>query len=178
MSDLCDPMGCSPPGSSVHGILQVRILECVSHCLLQGSSAPRDPTCISYIAGGFFTPELPGTPKGSFKNTNLAHRKKFQVISDSRKRKQRRSPSWRSLQIFGGRFMEYTQKYNQGVSKQWIFKRMRAVKLPEGKTPWTWGAHGRRWNQFTLWKLSEDWKCIKDRYRSGRSPGEGNGNPL
>ena len=114
----------------------------------------------------------------SFKNTNLAHRKKFQVISDSRKRKQRRSPSWRSLQIFGGRFMEYTQKYNQGVSKQWIFKRMRAVKLPEGKTPWTWGAHGRRWNQFTLWKLSEDWKCIKDRYRSGRSPGEGNGNPL
>ena len=47
MSDLCDPMGCSPPGSSVHGILQVRILECVSHCLLQGSSAPRGRARIS-----------------------------------------------------------------------------------------------------------------------------------
>ena len=27
---LCDPMDCSPPGSSVHGILQARILECVA----------------------------------------------------------------------------------------------------------------------------------------------------
>ena len=31
---LCDPMGCSPPGSSVHGILQARILECVAICFL------------------------------------------------------------------------------------------------------------------------------------------------
>ena len=27
---LCDPMDCSPPGSSVHGILQARLLECIS----------------------------------------------------------------------------------------------------------------------------------------------------
>ena len=34
---LCDPMDCSPPGSSVHGILQARILEWVGcHSLLQG----------------------------------------------------------------------------------------------------------------------------------------------
>ena len=34
---VCDPMDCSPPGSSVHGILQARILEWVgSHSLLQG----------------------------------------------------------------------------------------------------------------------------------------------
>ena len=32
---LCDPMGCSPPGSSVHGILQARILEWVA-TVLQG----------------------------------------------------------------------------------------------------------------------------------------------
>ena len=32
---LCDPMDCSPPGSSVHGILQARILEWVSHSLRQ-----------------------------------------------------------------------------------------------------------------------------------------------
>ena len=33
---LCDPMDCSPPGSSVHGILQARILEWELHFLLQG----------------------------------------------------------------------------------------------------------------------------------------------
>ena len=34
---LCNPMNCSSPGSSVHGILQARILEWVAiHCLLQG----------------------------------------------------------------------------------------------------------------------------------------------
>ena len=32
---LCDPMDCSPPGSSVHGILQARRLEVGSHSLLQ-----------------------------------------------------------------------------------------------------------------------------------------------
>ena len=33
---LCEPMNCSPPGSSVHGNLQARTLQWVSHCLLQG----------------------------------------------------------------------------------------------------------------------------------------------
>ena len=33
---LCNPMDCGPPGSSVHGILQARILEWDSHALLQG----------------------------------------------------------------------------------------------------------------------------------------------
>ena len=33
---LCDPMDCSPPGSSIHGISQARILEWVCHFLLQG----------------------------------------------------------------------------------------------------------------------------------------------
>ena len=37
---LCDPMDCSPPGSSVHGILQARILEWVAVSLSRGSSEP------------------------------------------------------------------------------------------------------------------------------------------
>ena len=37
---LCDPMGCSPPGSSVHGILQARILEWVAISFSRGSSQP------------------------------------------------------------------------------------------------------------------------------------------
>ena len=50
-----DPMDCSPPGSSVHGILQARILEWVAMPFSRGSSQPRDRTQVSCIAGGFFT---------------------------------------------------------------------------------------------------------------------------
>ena len=51
-------MDCSPPGSSVHGIFQARILGWVATPSSRGSSQPRDWTCISYIssiAGRFFT---------------------------------------------------------------------------------------------------------------------------
>ena len=51
---LCDPMGCSLPGSSIHGILQARILEWVAIPFSRASSQPRDGTQVSYIAGGFF----------------------------------------------------------------------------------------------------------------------------
>ena len=44
---LCDPMDCSLPGSSVHGILQARILEWVAISSSRGSSWPRDQTCVS-----------------------------------------------------------------------------------------------------------------------------------
>ena len=47
---LHDPMDCSPPGSSVHGILQARILEWVAMPSFRGSSSPRDVTHISYIS--------------------------------------------------------------------------------------------------------------------------------
>ena len=59
---LCNPMDCSPPGSSVHGILQERILEWVAMSSSRGSSPPRDWTWVSCIAGEVFTTELPGKP--------------------------------------------------------------------------------------------------------------------
>ena len=46
---------CSPPGSSVHGILQARILEWVAISFSRGSSWPRDWTQVSCTAGSFFT---------------------------------------------------------------------------------------------------------------------------
>ena len=46
---LCDPVEDSPPGSSIHGILQARILEWVAMPSSRGSSRPRDRTHISYI---------------------------------------------------------------------------------------------------------------------------------
>ena len=54
---LCDPMDCSPPGSSVHGILQARILEWVAIPFSRASSQLRDQTQVSCIASGFFTTE-------------------------------------------------------------------------------------------------------------------------
>ena len=52
---LCDPMDCSSPGSSVHGILLARILDWVAMHSSRGSSRPRDGTQVSHIAGRFFT---------------------------------------------------------------------------------------------------------------------------
>ena len=52
---LCDPVNCSLPGSSVHGVLQARIPEWVAVPFSRGSSQPRDQTQVSCIAGGFFT---------------------------------------------------------------------------------------------------------------------------
>ena len=51
---LCDPMDCSPPGSSVHGILQARILEWVAIPFSRGSSQPKDRTQVSCISGRYF----------------------------------------------------------------------------------------------------------------------------
>ena len=50
---LWDPLDCSPPGASVHGILHARILEWVAISFSRGSSWPRDQTQVSCIASGF-----------------------------------------------------------------------------------------------------------------------------
>ena len=55
MSDSCQPLDYSPPGSSVHRILQARILEWIAISFSRGSFQPRDRTWVSCIAGRFFT---------------------------------------------------------------------------------------------------------------------------
>ena len=47
---LCNPTDCSPPDSSVHGILQARILEWVTMLSSRGSSQPRDQTHVSNVS--------------------------------------------------------------------------------------------------------------------------------
>ena len=59
---LCDPMDCSPPGSSHHEILQARLPEWGAMPSSRGWSRPKDQTRISCTAGAFFTTELPGKP--------------------------------------------------------------------------------------------------------------------
>ena len=52
---FCDPVDWRPPGSSVHGILQARILEWIPISCSRGSSWPSDWTRVSHVAGRFFT---------------------------------------------------------------------------------------------------------------------------
>ena len=52
---LCNLMGCSLPGSSIHAISQARVLEWVAISFTRGSSCPRDRTQVSRIAGRRFT---------------------------------------------------------------------------------------------------------------------------
>ena len=47
---LYNPIDCSPPGSSVHGIFQARILQWVAIFSSRGSSRPRDQTCVSCVS--------------------------------------------------------------------------------------------------------------------------------
>ena len=56
---LSNPKDCSPPSSSVCGILQPRVLEWVAISLSRGSSRPRDRNCVSYVSciAGFLTTE-------------------------------------------------------------------------------------------------------------------------
>ena len=58
---LFNSMDCNSPGSSVHRILQARILASVAMPSSRGSFQPRDWTYISCIAGRFFITELPGS---------------------------------------------------------------------------------------------------------------------
>ena len=80
MWESCDPMDCSPLGSSVYGISQAKILEWFAISFSRRSSPPKDRTLISCLIGGFFTtkpllqpPDVPddqsGTPAARFQDT-------------------------------------------------------------------------------------------------------------
>jgi len=62
---LCNPMDCSSPGSSIHGISQAMMLEWVAISFPRVSSWPKDRTWVSCIAGGVFTTEPPLIPNNS-----------------------------------------------------------------------------------------------------------------
>ena len=52
---LCDPVDYSPPGSSVHGVFQAKILEWVAISYSRGSTQPKDQTAPPALTGRFFT---------------------------------------------------------------------------------------------------------------------------
>ena len=59
---LCDPMDCSQPSSSVHEIIQARVLEWVAISFPRGSSRLRDRTCVSLLLADSLLFEPPGNP--------------------------------------------------------------------------------------------------------------------
>ena len=72
---LCDPMDCSPPGSSVRRIFQARRLERVAIAFCRGSSNPGIQPAFPALAGRFFIVEPPGKPSSHLKGpgrTSLA----------------------------------------------------------------------------------------------------------
>jgi len=80
---LWDPTDCNPPGSSVHGIFQARILELVATSSFRASSWPRDQTCvfcISFTAGRFFTHRAIGE-EIEIQTVWVTHPKSFYFLS-------------------------------------------------------------------------------------------------
>ena len=73
---LCDPMDCRPPGSSVHGILQARILEWVTMLFSRRSSPARDQTRPPTLQAN----SLPAEPQGKPKNTGVGSLSLLQQI--------------------------------------------------------------------------------------------------
>ena len=69
---LCDPMDCSLPGSSVHGIFQARVLEWAAISFSKESSRPRDWTWVSRIAGRHFT--IWATREAKLSNSQLQNK--------------------------------------------------------------------------------------------------------
>ena len=82
---LCNPMDCSSPGSSVHGILQARILEWFSIPFWRGLSQPRDLTQVPCIPSRFFTvwtkKEVPIQNKKNFFKVNPQAMHVFAVVT-------------------------------------------------------------------------------------------------
>ena len=62
---VCDPMDCSLPGSSVHGIFQAIVLEWIAIYFPRGSSQPRDRTQVSHIVDRCFTVRATATSNSS-----------------------------------------------------------------------------------------------------------------
>ena len=89
---LCDPMDCSLPGSSIHGIFQARVLEWLAISFSRGSSQLRDRTWVSCIAGRLPS-QSPGKPIGQGKHKlNL----EYWLVSESRA-VLRKTKGWRHL---------------------------------------------------------------------------------
>ena len=78
---LCNPMDCSSPGSSIHGILQARILEWVAISFSRGSSRPRYQTCLLHCRQILYYLNHQGSPITCIKkHTVLSYKTQYWKI--------------------------------------------------------------------------------------------------
>ena len=68
---LCDPIDCSPPGFSVHGIVQIKILEWVAIHFSRESSQPRDWTWVSWLQKDSLPSSHHGSPHTTVISANI-----------------------------------------------------------------------------------------------------------
>ena len=126
---LCDPMDCSPPGFSVHGILQERLLEWVTMPSSKGSSQPRDQTsdllCLLHWQVGSLPLVPPGKPsvayfdlKNKFLRTN--HWCRYFLYT---------SYSWECAAFIRLRLMYFTVSTTR--SEKWNRKSLSCVRLSD-----------------------------------------------
>ena len=149
-------MGCSPPGSSVHGILWARILERVAISFSTGSYHPRNQTGFSCIAGEFFTLQIGGTvvlwSRGwaaepsdlCFNPTSITH-------------------WWYNWQVPWLLCASVTSSVNQGDEMQWA---LRGLTLAFCRPPSQWlGTVTRRWysagSPLWAWPWLRQWSLLR-----------------
>ena len=100
---LCDPVDCSLPGSSVHGIFQAIVLEWIAISFSSGSSQPRDWTQVSCIVVRRFT--IWATREVDWGNSLLRSSLTFSLLSQ-------KPQTWGLSRRTGGRWSFHTQIYN------------------------------------------------------------------
>ena len=164
-------MDCSPPSSSVHGILHARILEWVAVPFPRGSSQPRDWIHVSCIAGRFFTIWATISVWSNLILSNYGSGE----------------DSWESLGLQGDQTRQYKKKLTLHIHwKDWCWSWSSSTlatwckKLTHWQRSWCWerlragGEEGsREWDgwmasptQWT-WVLSQLRELVKDRVRGG-----------
>ena len=130
---LCDPMDCSLPGSSIHGIFQARVLEWVAISFSRGSSQPRDQTQVSCTAGRHLT----------IWATREEH------ILKKRHYFANKGPYSQSYGFFSNHVWMWELGLKEGQAlKNWCFQTMVLENTPV--SPWT----ARRSNQLILKEIS------------------------
>ena len=120
---LRNPMDYSPPASSIHGILQARIMEWVAIPFSRGSSQPRDQTQVSHMAGRFFI--------------IWATREALQYKIKSLKKKKDNEEKECSTHILARMMGGWGQWLKKKIQQVWV-----RCRFPDGLTASPWGPRG------------------------------------
>ena len=161
---LWNPLDCSLPGSSVHGILQARILECIAMPSSRGSSRPRDWTHASWTVGQVLLSVVP--PVKTYQNQNLkshfstkrvswiiSHRK---IRNQKKRRRHSSSPSKKSpkqaelkTDLKKGKVQVWSTLKRGVVLSCWLLQRGKPFgkNVLSGTASWLWNLGRGVWSQ-------------------------------